>query len=170
MDKWNVTRDRIKNALFWSSHCGAMGSVVSWEHGTQVWSLAQHSGLNIQHCCSSGLGHNFGLDLIPGLRIPCATGQPKMKKKKKKNALFWSSLVVQQVKDLALSLQWLSSLLWRGLDPWSRDQGAQPKQKYSILSCVVCTVESWTALSDIETWQTLPQTIRVYIKSVNSGW
>ena len=30
----------------------------------------------------------------------------------------WSSLVVQYVKDLALSLQWLGTLLWRGFDPW----------------------------------------------------
>lgn len=29
-----------------------------------------------------------------------------------------SSLVVQEVKSLALSLQWLGLLLWRGLDPW----------------------------------------------------
>ena len=33
----------------------------------------------------------------------------------------WSSLVVQQVKDLALSLQWLWSLLWHGFDPWPRN-------------------------------------------------
>ena len=25
---------------------------------------------------------------------------------------------MQQVKDLALSLQWLGLLLWRGFDPW----------------------------------------------------
>lgn len=30
----------------------------------------------------------------------------------------WSSLVVQQVKELALSLQWLGSLLWRRFDSW----------------------------------------------------
>ena len=29
-----------------------------------------------------------------------------------KNPWFWSSLVAQQVKDLALSLRWLGSLLW----------------------------------------------------------
>ena len=28
------------------------------------------------------------------------------------------SLVAQQVKDPALSLQWLQFLLWRGFDPW----------------------------------------------------
>ena len=30
----------------------------------------------------------------------------------KKMAITWSSLVAQWVKDLALSLQWLGSLLW----------------------------------------------------------
>ena len=29
----------------------------------------------------------------------------------------WSSLVVQQVKDPVLSLQWLGSLLWLGFHP-----------------------------------------------------
>ena len=29
-----------------------------------------------------------------------------------------SSLVAQQVKDLALSVQHLGSLLWNGFDPW----------------------------------------------------
>ena len=30
----------------------------------------------------------------------------------------WSSLVAWWVKDLALTLVWLGSLLWHGLDPW----------------------------------------------------
>ena len=30
----------------------------------------------------------------------------------------WSYCVAQQVKDLALSLQWLGLLLWHGFDPW----------------------------------------------------
>ena len=36
----------------------------------------------------------------------------------KNNPIFLSSLVVQWVKDLALSLLWLQSLLWRGFYPW----------------------------------------------------
>ena len=32
-----------------------------------------------------------------------------------------NSLVVQQVKALALSLQWLGLLLWLRLDPWPRN-------------------------------------------------
>ena len=32
-----------------------------------------------------------------------------------------SSLVVQRVKDLVLSLQWLGSLLWCGFHPWPRN-------------------------------------------------
>ena len=40
-------------------------TVVQWDQqclgstGTQVWSLAQHSGLRIQSCCSCGLSHNY---------------------------------------------------------------------------------------------------------------
>ena len=46
----------------------------------QVWSLAQHSVLRIQHCCSCGTGCNYGSDLIPGSGTPYATGWPKKKK------------------------------------------------------------------------------------------
>ena len=41
-----------------------------------------------------------------------------------------SSLVAQQVKDVALSLQQLGSVLWGGFDPWPEDfqrLQAQPK-------------------------------------------
>ena len=45
-----------------------------------------------------------------------------------------SSLVAQQVKDLALSLQRLGSLPWHGFSPWPRNfhmAQEQPKQKYT---------------------------------------
>ena len=35
--------------------------------------------------------------------------------------LYRSSLMAQQVKDLALSQQQLRSLLWHGFDPWPRE-------------------------------------------------
>ena len=35
--------------------------------GMRAQSLAQHSGLRIQCCCSFGLGQDRSLDLIPGL-------------------------------------------------------------------------------------------------------
>ena len=40
--------------------------------------------------------------------------------------------MAQQVKDLALSLQWLESLVWHGFDPWPRNfhmPRAQTKKK-----------------------------------------
>ena len=52
--------------------------------GMQVRSLAQHSGLRIQHCHSCGLGCDCSLDLIPGLGPPYAMGRPKMKNKTNK--------------------------------------------------------------------------------------
>ena len=36
----------------------------------------------------------------------------------RKTILNRSSPVAQQVKDLALSLPWFGSLLWRGFSPW----------------------------------------------------
>ena len=47
--------------------------------GTQVQSLAHHSGLKICHCLSCGLGHNYSSDLILGLGTLIATGNPKKK-------------------------------------------------------------------------------------------
>ena len=46
-----------------------------------------------------------------------------------------SSLVMQQVKYLTLTLQRLGSLLWHGFYPWPRNfhiLWAQPKKKKSI--------------------------------------
>ena len=44
--------------------------------------------------------------------------QKRQKEKKKKGKKSWSSLVAQQVKDLALSLLWFWLLLWHRFDPW----------------------------------------------------
>ena len=44
----------------------------------------------------------------------------------------WSSLVVQPVKDLVRSLQWLGLLLWHRFYPWPRNfhiSWVQPKNK-----------------------------------------
>ena len=51
--------------------------------GTQVRSPARHHGLRIQCCRSCGLVRGCGSGVIAGLGAPCATGQPKKKKKKK---------------------------------------------------------------------------------------
>ena len=50
--------------------------------GSQVRGPAQHSGLRIQDCSSCRLGHNDGLNLIPGRpgKFICH-GQPETKKK-----------------------------------------------------------------------------------------
>lgn len=70
------------------------GSSCPWCHnrisgvwgatGKQVRSLAQHSGLGIQHWGSCGLGQDCSPGLIPSPDTPYATGQPKVTKKKKK--------------------------------------------------------------------------------------
>ena len=48
---------------------------------------------------------------------------------------FRSSLVAQQVKDLAWSLLWLGLLLWLGFDPWPGNfhmAQAQPTEKNNL--------------------------------------
>ena len=56
---------------------GYLGSTWTWVH-----SPAWHSGLRIWHCHSFSLGHSCISDLILGPETPCASGQPKKKKKK----------------------------------------------------------------------------------------
>ena len=67
-----------------SSRCGPMGSAASlelWDMGSiSVW----HSGLRTSSCCSCGIGHSCGSDLIPGWGTPYASGWQKEKKKKKR--------------------------------------------------------------------------------------
>ena len=45
------------------------------------WLDPECSGLRIQHCCSSGVGHRSGLHLTPGTYIYCGCGQKKGDKK-----------------------------------------------------------------------------------------
>ena len=54
---------------------------------------------------------------------PLHYGERHMKK------LSWSSFMVQWVKDPALSLQWLGSLLWYKFDLWPRNLYVLPKKK-----------------------------------------
>ena len=64
-------------------------TVVQWDQwllrraGTQVRSLARHSGLGIRLCRCCGLGLCQDLDLILHLGTPQGVGQPKKKKKYK---------------------------------------------------------------------------------------
>ena len=74
------------------------------------------SGLRIKCSCSYGVGCSYGSDLILGLGNSIHLGRGRKKKKKWvlfKNTKFGipGGLVV---KDLALSLLWLWSLLWHG--------------------------------------------------------
>ena len=48
----------------------------------QVGLPAWHNVLRIWHCYSCDVGHNCGLDLIPGPGIPYVLGWPKRKKQK----------------------------------------------------------------------------------------
>ena len=50
-------------------------------NGTQVQSLALHSGLRIWHYCSCSIRRNCSSDLIPDPGTPYAKGQTKKKKK-----------------------------------------------------------------------------------------
>ena len=58
----------------------------------------------------------------------------------KKPLRTWSSLVAQEVKDPALSLLWLRSLLWHGFDPCPRNFVAKEKEasgcKYQVPVCI----------------------------------
>ena len=55
--------------------------------GTQVQSSAWHSGLRIWGCRSCNFSLECSLDLIPGLGIPQAAGQPKKKEKERNRCI-----------------------------------------------------------------------------------
>ena len=63
---------------------------------------------------------------VPALSFPLVTGKTEKEHDEHELTLFYfikpnehqSSLVAQQVEDLALSLQGLGSLLWQGFSPW----------------------------------------------------
>ena len=69
--------------------------------GTQVGSLAQHSGLSIQ--CCWGLGLSYSLDMIPG-QGNSICGAAKKKKKKRKNSRGCSSWQLWGRESIGLSL------------------------------------------------------------------
>ena len=79
-------------------------SSVSGAHGIQVWSLAWHRGLRIRLCSSCGLHGNCSLDLIPGPRIPHASGWPK--KKNEKNYLSLSIYIY-----IYIFVEWMNEWL-----------------------------------------------------------
>ena len=59
-------------------------SLVAWVTAeAQVRSLTQHNRLRIWHCCSCGIGHIYGSDLIPSHEYPYAVGTVKKNRKQK---------------------------------------------------------------------------------------
>ena len=71
-----------------SSRCHALGSVASWEHWDAGWSPSPVQWVKDLVCCSWGLGHSCGLDLIPGpgtSYAACAALKKGKKTKKQKN-------------------------------------------------------------------------------------
>lgn len=66
-----------------SSHCGTTGSVAFGEPWNTVWVPGL---VEIWCCCSCGLGHNFGSDLIPGLGSSVCLGEAKKRKKQNQTA------------------------------------------------------------------------------------
>ena len=56
-------------------------AVAQWG-GRCLWNSVMHRGLRIQHCCSSGLAHECGSDLIPDPGTRCAASQPPKIKNK----------------------------------------------------------------------------------------
>ena len=101
-----LLKSRIRKFPLWCR--GLMIQPVSME--AQVPSLARCSGLRIQRCCSSDS------NVIPGLGTSI---YHVCSQKGEKKSSIRSSLAVQQVKDLVLSLQRLGFLQWRKFDPWT---------------------------------------------------
>ena len=59
---------------------GSAASLQRWDTGSILRPAQWVKGWDICHSC--GMGHNHGLDLIPGPETPYPVGGPKKKKKK----------------------------------------------------------------------------------------
>ena len=85
--------------------------------GTQVRSPAPQSRLRIWCCLSCSLGGSCGLDLIPGLETPCATGQPKKKNYYNNNKLLLLLLLLlfrHQLESRVYQVWWIQiNLLYK---------------------------------------------------------
>ena len=89
-----------------SSCCGTTGSEASLQ--------CQHAGsipgqALIRHCCSCGVGHNCGSDLILGPETPHAQGWQKKKQKQKPEMiaiLHWDWLKMKKAKMAYLWASW----------------------------------------------------------------
>ena len=94
-----------------------------WRHlgSAGIQPLAWSGGLGIQDCPSCSLGPNCGLDLIPGLGVPHATGQPKKKKKLNSQckSCFRSSFRGTEEMDLTRFHEDMGSI--PGLAQWVKD-------------------------------------------------
>ena len=63
----------------WRNGMGSVAALLGCRFEPQL-----SSGLRIWSCHSCSLGDKRGSDLIPGLGMPCASGQPKKKKEEEK--------------------------------------------------------------------------------------
>ena len=102
-----------------------MGGILST--GTQVQSLAQHSGSRIWQSSSCSLGYNCGSDLIPGPGTPYAVRWPKKKKQKMLPfATTWTDL-----EDLMLSKisHRKTNTIWSHLHVESKNKTKQKDKK-----------------------------------------
>ena len=75
----------------------------------QVWSLALLGGLRIQHCCSSGAGHNCSTGLIPGPGTSTCYGCGQKQTNKQKS-----------ITEQTHQLQWKRREMW--VVRWSQVQ------------------------------------------------
>ena len=79
--------------------------MAQWDGNTgkQIQSLAQHNQVKHLALLSCSVGHNCGVDLIPGPETPYAKGWPKKekeKKKKKKGSISTHWNVTEQSKGM----------------------------------------------------------------------
>ena len=85
-------------------------------------------------CCTQGWGAQSAWLLLPTPLLPPQNSvpPPAARPLHAAESTSWSSLVAQWVKDLALSLLWLGSLMWCGFHPWPGNfctLWEQPKKK-----------------------------------------
>ena len=117
-----------------------MGSAAaSWECWDTGSILALQSGLRIRPCGSRSLDYRYCPDLIPGERIPYASGQPKKTKQQKtKNPKTLSSFTIKI--ELSLILVFALKGLRTSLEETIDNQ--QMKGQVYEVSAIFCNVNT----------------------------
>ena len=136
-------------------------------------------------CCTQGWGAQSAWLLLPTPLLPPQNSvpPPAARPLHAAESTSWSSLVAQWVKDLALSLLWLGSLMWCGFHPWpgnfctlweqpkkKKKRKKRKKKRRKHFLCMATLSKEPVGLEVLQIWQMSPCTNWVHLVSLLSTY